>query len=457
MGADCARTRRSGEGPARRTGLPPPGSVGTIRPLSFQPKHAEAFMIPVREAVEVVLGAVETLPPEKVSLLDARGRVLAEDAVASRDLPPRDNSAMDGFAVRHADLAGGGPLRITAVVAAGNDGSAPVGPGEAARIMTGAPIPPGADTVVPVEDTRVEGDRVTVVTPPQAGAHIRPAGEDVREGQRVIPRGTPVRPAEVGMLASLGRSFVLVHQRPRVAVLATGDEIVDLDAPTAGGKIINANSYGVAAQVAEAGGVPVVLGIGRDDPDGLLEMLGRAAGCDVVITTGGVSMGDRDYVRPVLARSGVDVRFWKVAIKPGKPVVFGTRGRVPVFGLPGNPVSAMVVFEQLVRPVLRKLQGFRSLFRPVVWAELGEEAGTVRTRAERTDFVRCRVERRGDGYRVVALKSQGSGILSTLVEANGLLVVDAGQDRVEPGARVRVQVYDPGLFDREDAGLWDEG
>lgn len=246
-------------------------------------------MIPVTKALEIVLSAAHPMPPEKVWILEARGRVLAEDIVAPRDLPPRDNSAMDGYAFRHGDYKDGtARLRVLEAVAAGGEGSRPIGPGEAVKIMTGAPLPEGADTVVPVEDTRADGDWVQICDDPGPDANIRPAGEDVRKGELVIPSGTVVRPAEVGMMASLGRSFVLVRQRPRVAVLATGDEIVDLDSPTDGHRIINSNSYGLAAQVSDAGGVPVVLGIGRDDPEGLLEMLGRASSADLVLTTGGV-------------------------------------------------------------------------------------------------------------------------------------------------------------------------
>ena len=398
-------------------------------------------MIPIEQALDIILSGVKPLPPEKVSLLEARGRVLAEDVVAPRDLPPHDNSAMDGYAFLRTTLPDGSRLRIVETIAAGGGGRA-LQPGEAAKIMTGAPIPEGSDTVVPVEDTRSEGSEVLIHRVPDAGDNVRPRGEDVRAGDRVLPCGTVVRPAEVGMLASLGRSFVLVHQRPRVAVLATGDEIVDLDGSVDGGKIINSNSYGVAAQVSDAGGLPVVLGIGRDDPDGLLEMLERAASADAVLTTGGVSMGDYDYVKSVMSRWGVSVQFWKVAVKPGKPVVFGIRGRVPVVGLPGNPVSAMLGFDEFVRPILRRLQGFRRLYRPVLEAVLGEEAGELRTKEGRMDFVRCRVERRGSQFRVVGLKRQGSGLLTTLVEANGFVVLPEESTGARPGDRVRVQLYD---------------
>lgn len=282
---------------------------------------------------------------------------------------------------------------------------------------------------------------------------MRLAGEDVRRGDLVLPKGHAMRPAETSMLAAMGRSFVLVHQKPRVAVLATGDEILDIDSPADGGKIVNSNSYGVAAQIADSGGVPIILGIGRDDPEGLLEMLERASTADMVVTTGGVSMGDKDYVKEVLARWGVDVLFWKVAIKPGKPTVYGLRGRTPVFGLPGNPVSAMVGFEEFVRPMLRRMQGHTRLFRPVLDAVMGEEAGSVSTRPGRMDFVRCRVERRDGGFRVVSVKKQGSGLLTTLVDANGLLVLPEESVGAKPGDRVRVQLYDYGLLEGAEHGL----
>lgn len=411
-------------------------------------------MISADQALGVVLETLRPLPPEKVSLLDAVGRVLAEDVCAPRDLPPQHNSAMDGFAFLRGDPTHtSGGFRVVDDIPAGATGRRPLEAGECARIMTGAPLPEGADTVVPLEDTDGEGGAVVLRSWPERGANVRWAGEDVRKGALVIPSGAVVRPAEVGMLAALGRSFVAVHQRPRVAVLATGDEILDLDAPPDGGKIVNSNSYGVAAQIADAGGIPVILGIGKDDPEGLLEMLARAEGADAVVTTGGVSMGDRDYVKAVLARWGVEVQFWKVAIKPGKPVVFGRRGRTPVFGLPGNPVSAMVGFEEFVRPALRRLQGHSLLFRPVLDAVLGEEAGAVRTKPGRMDFVRCRVEPTEGGFLVVSVKRQSSGLLTTLVEANGLLVFPEDSTGAQPGDRVRVQLYDYGVLEGREHGL----
>jgi len=417
-------------------------------------------MISIDEAVRRILESISPLPAEMVALTAARGRVLAEAVAAPRDLPPQDNSAMDGYAVRAADL-GLAPvrLRVTGVVGAGHEVPGPVSPGEAVKIMTGAPMVAGADTVVPVEDTRAVGDEVEILSLPAPGANVRRAGEDVRKGDMVLPAGQRIRPAEVGMLAGLGRSFVPVRQSPRVAILSTGDEIEEIDAfargEGVGSKIINSNSYGLHAQVEEAGGSPMILGIGRDDPEALLAMLGRAEAAHVLLTTGGVSMGDFDYVRDILARWGMVPVFWKVAVKPGKPTLFGMRGTMPVFGLPGNPVSAMVAFEQFVRPAMKKLQGARRLFRPVFGAVLDEAAGMLKNKEGRTEFVRCRVERSGGGFRVVSTKRRGSGMLSTLVEANALLVLRPDRAKVEPGEMVEVQLYDYEFLEGETPG-WSE-
>ncbi|MHB8764454.1 MAG: molybdopterin molybdotransferase MoeA [Deferrisomatales bacterium] len=402
-------------------------------------------MISVSEALYAIVGAVQPLPPETVSILEARGRVLAEEVCAPRDLPPRDNSAMDGYACRHRDLAAGQLLRVVGTVSAGGACGEPLGPGQAAKIMTGAPVPAGADLVVPVEDARADGEWVEVLRAPPQGAHVRPAGEDVRRGDRVLLRGTLVRPPEVAMLASLGRSFVSVHQRPRVAILSTGDELASPGDWPAEGRTFDANAYGLAAQVAEAGAVPVLLGVTRDEPRAIREALSRAESAEAVLTSGGVSAGDRDHVRGVLKAWGVESRFEKVAIKPGKPLAFGMRGPVPVFGLPGNPVAALVAFEVFVRPALLKLQGRRQLFRPGLEATLGEEAGEICGKPGRTEFLRCRVERWAHGLRVVRIEPPGSGLLSTLVRGNAFLIVPASAGTMGPGCRVSVQPYDAEL------------
>lgn len=399
-------------------------------------------MISVTEAIEVVLGVTKPLPPENVSLLGAAGRVLTQDLVAPRDLPPRPNAAMDGFAFRHEDLASGARLAINSEIPAGTESVQPVGPGQAAKIMTGAAIPPGADTVVPVEDTRSAGGEVEVLRPPSAGAHIRPAGEDVRKHDVVMASGFRLRPADVGMLAALGYSFVSVHRRPRVAILSTGDEIADVGQATTSGRIGDANSFALAALVADAGGDPIRLGIVPDDPTALTEVLRGALTADVVLTSGGVSAGDRDYMRPVFAGLGVDVKFAKVAIKPGKPLVFGTLGDGLVFGLPGNPVAAAVGFEVFVRPALLRLQGRGEVFRPLLEAMLAEEAGAVWSSRGRLEFLRCRVERQGNELRVTRVMKPGSGLLSSLVRANAFLLMPEDVAQAAPGTRVRVQIFD---------------
>ncbi|PLX42484.1 MAG: hypothetical protein C0608_02330 [Deltaproteobacteria bacterium] len=410
-------------------------------------------MIPFQEALDKILSEIKPLPGEMVALPDSLGRVIAESICAPRNLPPTDNSAMDGYAFKHGGPgAEGGTLKMIGDIAAGYKPSRALSPGETFKIMTGAPMPEGADTVVPVEDTSIEDDIVTIKNTPSQGANVRKEGEDVLKGDEVIPAGTRVRPAEVGMIASMGRTFIRVRQRPRVAILSTGDEIVEVDAHDPGDKIINSNSHGLAAQVADAGAIPVRIGIGRDDPEGLMEVLSEALLCDVVITTGGVSMGDYDFVRDVLAQWGMEPRFWKVAIKPGKPVLFGMKGSVPVFGLPGNPVSALVSFEQFVRPALRKLMGAKRLFRPVFKALLTEEAGALETRGGRTEFIRCIVKRHEGTFKVTFLGRRGSGMLSTLVEANALLILPTDRSKVVPGELVDVQIFDYDFFEGSEPG-----
>lgn len=407
-------------------------------------------MLSVSEARRVVLGHARELPPEQVPLLDAAGRVLAEDVVAARPLPPWDNSAMDGCACRYADLASGAPLRLVGAIPAGGVAGT-VGTGEAVKIMTGAPLPEGADTVVPVEDLRIEEHRVYVLRRPVPGAHVRPAGEDVAAGERVLPAGTRIRPAEIGMLASLGHRFVAVLRRPRVAILSTGDELADLDAAPDDPRLRDANGYILSALVGEAGGVPVRLGITPDVPDALTKAVSRGLDADVFLSSGGVSAGDYDFLPRVLQAVGVAVHFHKVAIKPGKPLLFGTRGQTLVFGLPGNPVACVVAFEQFVRPALRRLQGREDLLRPTVWAVLGAEVEPVGHKPGRTEFLRCRVIREGEGFRVAEVGRSGSGLLSTLVRANAFLVLDVDSRGARPGDRVLVQPYDSSFLRSNEA------
>lgn len=405
------------------------------------------------EALRVVLDAVAPLPPEVCATADALGRVLAEPVRAGRTLPPWDVSAMDGFAVRECDVRDAPvTLPVAFEVAAGGDRARPLAPGTAARILTGAPLPPGADTVIRQEDTDREGSRVRIRVAAPLGEHVRPAGEDVRSGDLVLEPGERLGAGALGLLASLGRSVVAVHQRPRVAILSSGDELIEPDGDPRGGRIVSSNSYSLVAQCRETGAKPVYLGIARDTPEDLEQRLRAGLDAHVLVSSAGVSVGDRDYVRPVLERLGCELSFWGVRIKPGFPLVFGRfGGRGPlVFGLPGNPVSAMVTFEQFVRPALRRLAGLRALFRPRVEASLGEP---LRKKAGRLHLVRVRLAR--DAGRIVATPtgSQSSGVLRSMALADGLLVFPADATLLPAGAPVQVQVLDEDFLAASDAGL----
>ena len=353
--------------------------------------------ISVDEAREIILGAVGPLGTEKVPLQEGLGRVIAETASAPWDVPPLDNSAMDGYAVIAADVAAAAqpnPVRLTVLedIPAGKLPSRPVKPGTASRIMTGAALPAGADAVVRVEDTEGSGGEVLILAPAEPGLNVRRAGEDVTAGQKVIEAGAALTPAALGMLASLGRAAIQVTQRPRVAILSTGDELVDVDGDRSGGKIIASNTYSLAAQAREAGALPMTLPIAPDRPEIIEARFREAMSADVILSSGGVSVGDFDFIKEVLGRLGSEMKFWRVAMKPGHPLAFGILGGKPVFGLPGNPVSCMVSFEQFVRPALLKMMGHRDLFRPVVRARLCE---TLRQKPGRRTFVRAPCEPRG--------------------------------------------------------------
>ncbi|HIE38766.1 MAG TPA: molybdopterin molybdotransferase MoeA, partial [Anaerolineae bacterium] len=331
-------------------------------------------VLSVEEALERILATVRMLESERVEILEATDRVLAEPVVADRDIPPLTNAAMDGYAVRGADVAEpSARLRVVGQVAAGHLGEARVEPGTAVRIMTGAPVPPGADTVVRFEDTRLDGEWVEVLKGYRTGRNVRPAGEDVRAGQEVLKPGEFLRPQEIGMLAAVGRTEVAVVRRPRVAILATGDEVVPPGEVAGPGQIRDANSYTVAAQVRRYGGVPLLLGAARDEEalvrQGIQEALVREA--DLIITSGGVSVGDFDLVKRVLAAEG-EMRFWSLNMKPGRPLAFGVVGGIPLLGLPGNPVAAMISTALFARPAILKMQGFTDWPWPTVRARLAE-------------------------------------------------------------------------------------
>ncbi|MBU0574955.1 MAG: molybdopterin molybdotransferase MoeA [Proteobacteria bacterium] len=404
-------------------------------------------MISVEEALKRILDSISPLGLEKVNILDALGRVIGEDIHAGRDIPPKDNSAMDGYALRAEDTRGTAaerPVRFEVVeeIPAGTVPQKRIGPGQAARIMTGAPIPEGADAVVRMEDTRKEGTIVAVFVEAKEGQDIRRAGEDVQQGEKVISRGEIIRPAEVGMLASLGRSFILVYQRPLVAVVATGDELVDIDETPSPWKIISSNSYSLAALVLECGAIPLQIGIARDRREDLVAKFRDAMRADLIVSSGGVSVGDYDLVKEIMKEVGNRMQFWQIAMRPGRPLAFGALGDVPIVGLPGNPVSSMVSFEQFIRPAILKMMGHKNLFRRTVLARIVE--GIEKKKGVR-HFIRARIRWDGENYTVVTTGDQGSGILKSMVRANGLIILPEGAATVGAGEKVMVQLLDNSL------------
>lgn len=364
---------------------------------------------------------------------------------------------MDGYAVRASDIAGATEaapvtLPVIATIAAGSTASQPLGQGQAIRIMTGAPVPPGADTVIRVEDTDGGETRVEVRSARDAGRNIRPRGEDVAAGATAVARGSLLGPAHIGMLASVGKARVRVHRRPRVAILSSGDELVDVEQfaeVLAGRRIVSSNGYSMEAAVREAGGIPVPLGIVRDDPAALRERLG-GLDCDLLLTTGGVSVGAFDYTREVLRQMGAELEFWRVRIRPGAPLGFGMLGNVPWIGLPGNPVSALVTYELFGRPAVRRFQGHQDVFRRPVSAVLEE---SVTTSASLMHFLRAVVSPRGSGLSARLTGAQGSGLLSSLVHANALLVVPPHRQSVAAGESLQALLLGEGGQHSNDPGL----
>jgi molybdopterin molybdotransferase len=426
-------------------------TVPVLETLPAAPPLGPTRMIDVDDARRRILAAFSPLPMVRVPLADALGSVLAIDVVAGSSVPSFPNAAMDGFAVRAADTACASHthpvrLRVTGEAAAGYASTVTVTPGAAVRIMTGAPVPAGADAVVRFEETderagtirRGAGDVVAVFKAVCAGDNVRPVGEDVRAGETVLPAGTRVRPAEIGVLATLNRTLVAVHRRPRVGILATGDELVDPGVPLAPGQIRNSNAPMLAALVTRLGGTAVALGTARDDEDDLRYRLRRAEGLDLLLTTGGVSVGDYDLVKQVLQAEG-RIDLWEVRIKPGKPLAFGFVGETPLLGLPGNPVAAAVAFEQFARPAIRTMLGHRSLGIPTVTARL---EGRIENRGGRRHYVRVAVTPTAEGYVARVAGGQGSGVLSTLAKANGLLVIPEELPAANDGDLLPVQMLD---------------
>ncbi len=401
-------------------------------------------MVSVDEALEKILSFIKPLGAEKVSILDALGRVIAEEIYANRDIPPLDNSAMDGYAVRWEDIKTASedhPVRLEVVedLPAGFISKRTLQKGQAIRIMTGAPIPKGADHVVPVEDTRKENQFVYVLKVVSKERNIRKAGEDVKRGELILSRGDVIRPPEVGMIASVGRSSISVYQRPLVAILCTGEELVDVDGPLEDWKIVSSNSYTLSAQVKDCGAIPLPLGIAKDEKTDIEEKFRQGLRADVIISSAGVSVGDYDFVKEILKDLGMEMIFWKVAMKPGRPMTFGRIGEKPIFGLPGNPVSSMICFEQFVRPSLLKMMGHRQIFRPVIEAILKED---IKEKGGRRHFIRGMVSYENGSYFVTTTGPQGSGILKSMVKANGLIIIPEDKEGGRAGEKVRVQLLD---------------
>ncbi len=385
-----------------------------------------------RDAALAILAEAPVQPPLRRPLDDALGCVLAEDVVSPVDIPPHTNAAMDGYAARAADVRGATPetpvvLRVVAELPAGARPVAAIGPGECARIFTGAPLPPGADSVIRQEDTDQGRERVRITADRDAGHNIRQAGEDLRRGATVLTAGEALDPARLGILASVGEANPVVYRRPRVAILGSGDEIVDVDRPDeirSGRKIGSSNTHTLVALVRLAGGVPVNLGIARDTPESLREHLARAADCDLLVTTAGISVGEHDHLRGTLVAMGGEIRFWRLRMRPGAPVGFGRLHGVPWIGLPGNPVSTMVTFELFVRPAIRRMAGHAFPFRRAVPVRLAEP---VRVNARLQHFLRAIVEEGPEGLAARLTGPQGSGILTSMVRANALLIGPEGE------------------------------
>ena len=379
-------------------------------------------MLTVEDALERILSRVERLGIERVDVMGALGRVLAEPIVSRATIPPWPNSSMDGYALRAQDTRGE-PVELAVVgrIIAGAMPSRPLKAGESMRIFTGAPLTEGADAVVPQEDVAADGDRVTIRGRIAAGAYVRPAGEDVRAGDVVVEPGRTIGAAEVGLLATLGYSQVRVHRRPRVAILSTGNELADLGMEPGPGQIPNTNTYSLMAQVVEAGADPVNLGVAPDQLEAITERVRWGfASADVLVSSAGVSVGELDLVRAALERSGAELHLWQVSMRPGKPITFGTREGRPVFGLPGNPVSAMVTFELFVRPALRRMVGADAIDRPRLRARALQP---IANPGSRRGYLRVTLEETATGYGARLTGDQGSAILRSMVLADGLAIV----------------------------------
>lgn len=397
-------------------------------------------MVSFEEARSIILDNVHPVGTERIGLLEATGRVLSEDVAAPWDLPLWDNSAMDGYAVRAADcLVMPCQLRVTGFLPAGAKAEGvSVETGCAVRIMTGAPIPSGCNAVVPVEETDNGRDMVTLNEPVRTNQHIRFRAEDVATGIVFVKSGTRIRPPEVNMLAGFGMALVPVYRRPTVAILSTGDELVELGRTPGPGEILNSNTLSLAAAVLEAGCIPRIIGIARDNRESHLEKLVEGLKSDVLLTSAGVSAGDCDFVRDILDEIGAKQLFWKVSVKPGGPTAFALHNSTPVFSLPGNPVSTMITFEEFVRPALLKMQGYQNVIRPLFTAVLREG---LKKKPGKVQIVRLLLEKENGSWYASSAGNQQTAILKTMVDAQALALLPVESGNYAAGDEVGVHFY----------------
>jgi len=410
-------------------------------------------MISADEALRIVLENVAPLGIERVAILAAHGRVLGEEIRSSRDIPGFDNSAMDGYAVRAADVATASelhPVSLTVIetVGAGTMPTRRVEPGTATRTMTGAPIASGADAIIQVERTRGSDSKVEILASVEPRNFIRPRGEDLRAGELVMSVGRMLSASDIGMLAALNRAMLDVYRKPQVAIVATGDELVDIDQIPTGAQVVNSSAYALAAAIVEAGGTPTILKIVRDNVEDTRERLAEAMRFDVIFSTGGVSVGQFDHVKGVMDELGMRTLFHGVAQRPGRPLKFGIMGGRPVFGLPGNPVSTMVCFYLYARPALRRVGGHPQVGLPRVEVTC---ASDIKVANNLTEFVRVRLERRGNEIHATPTGNQGSGILSSLSRADALLIGPAKENLLKAGSAATVLLLHPHAATDEEA------
>ena len=401
------------------------------------------------EAQFCILENVQALDVQQVPLLQATGQIIAEDVLAPHNMPNWDNSAMDGFAVRSQDCNGKVRLNITGYLPAGDsaDGLL-VTEGTAIIIMTGAPVPEGCDAIVPFEEAEEDGDSILVKSPISHGNHIRYCGEDFQVGELSIAVGTKLCPAEISLLAAFGKTSVQVYRRPRVAILSTGNELVESGASVTTGKIVDSNSFALAAAVQDAGGEPVLIGIARDEIQDLRAKISEGLQADVLLTSAGVSMGDKNLVRDVLSDLKVQSLFWKIQIKPGRLTAFGLWGKKPVFSLPGNPVSSLLTFEMFVRPALLKMMGVPNPVKPFISAKLHK---AVSKKAGRVNFMRVRVEKHGRQLIAFSSGDQNTGILKTLLKSNAIAILPADQESFSAGEEVNIHLLSNEMTTKESS------